>query len=252
MDTPSMTPADIMALSGNDGLGGNNWLAFLIIFAMIFGTGGFGFGGNAATALGYENLATSAEVQRGFDAQNSMANEREILAAVNTSAAQGIQAGAQNMQYLSGQLTDKYGELQRDMGGLAVGQANLLASVNECCGSTQRLVMQGNYDLASRVANGNAALATQIAQNEYNNAMRDAATNANFTAQIQGLKDAWYEDKISGLQQEVGQLRTTLGNQGIQSQLDAIQANMVTYPRGWTYNAGNSPFCGCNNGCNCI
>lgn len=241
MDNNGMSPADVMALTNGENGGGFYWLAMMLIFAMMFGNGGFGFGNNAAAnALGYENLATSAEVQRGFDAQNSMANEREILAAVTGGTAQGIAAGAQNTQYLSGAITDKYGELARDVAALGVGQAQILANQSQCCASTQLGIAQGN-----------AALSAQIAQNEYNNAMRDAATNANFTAQIQGLKDTWYEDKISGLQQEVMQLRGAIGNQGLQSQLNEISSKMLTYPQGWTYNAGPAPFCGCGNGgCN--
>ena len=67
--------------------------SFLWIFALlILANGGFGGWGNNgfANAIGYENLATSNEVQRGFDSQNSMANQREILAAVNATAAQGV------------------------------------------------------------------------------------------------------------------------------------------------------------------
>ena len=74
-------------------------------------------------------------------------------------------------------------------------------------------------------------------QNNYEAAMRDAATNANFTAQIQGLKDMIKDDKIDAMQNRLNQLE-------LQNQLQGV----VRYPQGWTYNAGNSPFCGgCNN-----
>ena len=49
----------------------------------MWGGGGFGFGNAGfANAIGYQNLATQNDVQRGFDNQNSMANQREILTAV--------------------------------------------------------------------------------------------------------------------------------------------------------------------------
>ena len=71
----------------------------------------------------------------------------------------------------------------------------------------------------------------------YEAAMRDAATNANFTAQIQGLKDMIKDDKMGAMQNRINQLE-------LQNQLNGV----VRYPQGWTYNAGNSPFCGgCNN-----
>lgn len=216
-----------MALTNNDGFGGGNWFAMIILFALIFGWGGAGFGGNG----GY---ATNEALQQGFDNQNTIANQRETLSAVTGGTAQAVAATNQTFHDTLGVIQNTYNELQRDIAGLAVGQSSLLANQNECCCSTKQLIQSGN-----------AALAAQIAQNEYNNAMRDAATNANFTAQIQGLKDAWYEDKISALQQQVNGLNSAIGNQSIQSQLDAIQANMVTYPRGWSYSAGPSPFCGC-------
>jgi len=66
--------------------------------------------------------------------------------------------------------------------------------------------------------------------------MRDAATNANFTAQIQSVKDMMMQDKMEAMQNRINYLE-------LQNQL----AGVVRYPSGLTYNAGASPFCG---GCN--
>ena len=70
----------------NGGLGGtNSWLWILLFFGfMLFNGGGFGFGGANG---GY---ATSSEVQRGFDNQNTVANQREALAAINAGTAQTV------------------------------------------------------------------------------------------------------------------------------------------------------------------
>ena len=80
-----MSPSDVaVMMKDNDGWG--NGMGFMWIFALlILANGGFGgWGGNGfANAIGYENLATSNEVQRGFDQQNSMANEGEILEKAN-------------------------------------------------------------------------------------------------------------------------------------------------------------------------
>ena len=54
---------------------------------------GFGNFGNGAT-LGY---ATSAEVQRGFDNQNTMANQREALAAITNGTAQSVAAAGKTI-----------------------------------------------------------------------------------------------------------------------------------------------------------
>ena len=74
-------------------------------------------------------------------------------------------------------------------------------------------------------------------QNNYDSALRDAATNANFTAQIQSVKDMYAQDKIDALQNRVNYL-----------ELQNATANVVRYPNSWTYNAGTSPFCGCSCG----
>ena len=126
--------SDLAAVSGNEGLGGGGALMWVVIFALIFGWGGNGmFGNNGfANAIGYENLATSNEVQRGFDNQNSMANQREILAAVNSGTAQAVAATNQTFHDTLGVLSDKYNEITRDIAGLAVGQANALANQNQC------------------------------------------------------------------------------------------------------------------------
>jgi hypothetical protein len=73
-------------------------------------------------------------------------------------------------------------------------------------------------------------------QNNYDAAMRDAATNANIVAQGQRIIDTLTENKIEAMQNRINQL-----------ELQNALAGVVRYPNGWTYNAGNSPFCG---GCN--
>lgn len=203
-----------------DGFGGGSgmWLFALLILFGLFNGGGFGIGNNGfANAIGYENLATSNEVQRGFDNQNQMANQREILSAVTSGTAQSVAATNQNFHDTWNIITDKYGELTRDVAALAVGQANALANQNACCCETKQMIMQSNYD----------------------GAMRDAATNANFTAQIQGVKDMIAQDKIESLQAQVSQLQLAQATNGI-----------LRFPNSWSYGAGPFPpiYGNCNGG----
>ena len=217
MDNGSLSAADVALLNGNgNGMWGDGG-AFMWIFALlILANGGFGgWGGNFANAIGYENLATSNEVQRGFDNQNSMANQREILSAVNAGTAQAVAATNQTFHDTLGIIQNRYDELARDISGLAVGQAQALANQNACCCETKQMIMQSNYD----------------------GAMRDAATNANFTAQIQSVKDMIAQDKIESLQAQVNQL-----------QLAQAVAGVVRYPMQSTYCSGANPFCGCGCG----
>ena len=218
MDTSTgITP--VMPIGGmGDGFAGGSrflWIFGLLILLGLF-NGGFGGFGNNAAALGYENLATSNEVQRGFDNQNSMANQRDILSAVNSGTAQAVAATNQTFHDTLGIIQNRYDELARDISGLAVGQAQALANQNACCCETKQLIMQSNYD----------------------GAMRDAATNANFTAQIQSVKDAIAQDKIEALQAQVNSLT-------LQTQL----AGVVRYPMNTMYGVPSPCFSGCGCGC---
>ena len=202
--------ASDVALMSRDGDGfGNGWGGMIWLFAILAMMGGSfgGFGGN-------NQYATRDQVQNGFDTQNLQAQTRDILSAVTAGTAQSVATTNQVYHDITGFVGDKYNELQRDVAGLAVGQANLLAHQNECCCQTKQLILQNNYDAA----------------------MRDAATNANIVAQNQKILDAIMGNKIEAMQNRINQLE-------LQNQL----AGVVRYPNGWTYNAGTSPFCG---GCN--
>ena len=107
--------ADIAAIGSGSGAAGG-WmgagLGFIggLILASVFGGGLFGRGAGFSNAIGYENLATSSEVQRGFDAQNSMANQRETLAAVTAGTAQSVATTNQVFHDIVGYVGDKYDE----------------------------------------------------------------------------------------------------------------------------------------------
>ena len=211
MENGNLSASDIALLSNrNDGFGWGD-SSFLWIFALLIlaggGFGNFGFGNNGlANAIGYENLATSNEVQRGFDNQNSLANEREILNAVTAGTAQSIAATNQTFHDTVGVLSDKYSELARDIANLSLVTQQGIANENECCGSTKMLIAETT-----------------------------AGINANMAAQTQKVLDAIAQNKIEALQSQINAL-----------QLQAATNNVVRYPNAWTYNAGVSPFCGCS------
>ena len=237
-----MGPADVAAVMRgnyggyNDGWGGNNSFWIVILFlAMMWGGNGFGNWGNNGfqNAIGYENLATSNEVQRGFDNQNSMANEREILASINSNALQGMQNANQNTQYITGTLNDKYNELQRDIAGVAMQQQNTMANQQQCCCETKMLISetssQARYDSAMQ----NNAVLQAIQAEGYANRQAIHEEGAATRQMIQ-------QDKIDGLQQKVQTL-----------EMQNAMAGVVRYPMSTAYNAGYNPFCNCNNGCGC-
>lgn len=225
MENSGLSASDVALLSrdpygygyrgGNYGCG-DGWGGFMWIFALlILAGGGFGgFGNNNAWMAG--NLATQNDVQRGFDNQNTIANQREILAATTAGTAQSVAATNQTFHDTIAVLGDKYTELQRDIAGLAVGQTSLMAKENECCCSTLRAIDSVNY----------------------NNALNTASINANTTAQTQKILDAMAANKIEDLQRQINAL-----------ELQNAVAGVVRYPNALTYNAGSSPFCNCGCGC---
>lgn len=209
MGENGLSAADVAALQ-NDGMGG--WTGMMFVFAILaMMNGGFGWGGNNA---GNSN-AIQADVNRGFDNQNLQAQTRDILSAVTNGTAQTVGAANQVYHDVVGYVGDKYMELQRDIAALAVGQANVLAKQNETGCGILRAIDGVNY----------------------NAAMNTAAINANTTAQAQKIIDAIMGNKMDEMQNRINQLELAQAMNGV-----------VRYPQGFTYTAGNNPFCGC--GCN--
>lgn len=195
-----------------DGFGSGGFIWAFLIFALLMGNGGFGFGGNAN---GNAN-AIQADVNRGFDNQNLQNQTRDILNAVTNGTAQTVASANQVYHDIVANLGDKYSELQRDIAGVAVGQANILANQNQCCCNTRLEMSQG------------------FGQARYDNAMNTASINAVTTAQTQKILDALAQNKIESLQNKVNYLET-------QNMLSGV----VRYPTATTYTAGTSPFCNC-------
>jgi len=229
MGENGMLSASDVALLNKDGGWGDS--SFFWIFALlILANGGFGGWGNNsfANAIGYENLATSNEVQRGFDNQNSMANQRDILAAVNAASAQGVAATNQVYHDVVNYVGDKYDELARDIYGVGTAVQQGIANQNECCCSTKMML-----------AEVGAGINAGIAQNRYDAAMNTAAINATTTAQTQKILDAITGNRMAEMQQQINDLQ-------LQNQL----ATVVRYPSNTFYAVPSPCFntgCGCGN-----
>lgn len=194
-------------MAENEGLFGMGGIGLLVILFFLMNNGGL-FGGN-------NQYATSAEVQRGFDAQNSMANQRETLAAVTNGTAQSVAATNQIFHDLVGYVGDKYAELDRDVLGISALVNQSIANENQCCCNTLRAIDSVKYE----------------------NAQNTAAINANTTAQTQKILDAITGNRMADMQNQINQLQ--LANQML---------GVVKYPMASTYNSGVNPFCGCGCG----
>lgn len=219
-NTP-MTPADMGAVLGNhwgngfpymaNGFGfGNNDMMGILFLVLLMG-GGFGGFGGWGNRGGFGTEAIQNQMQQGFDNQNTMANQREILAAVNQSFHDNLNV-----------IQDKYGEITRDIYGVSGQVAQVLANQNACCCDTKMLIQE------------------TAAQNRYDALKNTNDINAVTIGQTQKILDAISTNKIEALQGRINQL-----------ELNNAVAGVVRYPTTFAYNAGQSPFCGGCNGCGC-
>ena len=197
----------IMPTYNVGGDGGNSWIFLFAILALMWGGNGFFGGGNQGNSN-----AIQADVNRGFDNQNLQAQTRDILSAVTNGTAQSVAATNQVFHDTLFALNDKYSEIQRDVAGLAVGQANLLAKENECCCAQLRAIDSVNY----------------------NAAMNTAAIKEAILLDGQKTRDLITENKIEAMQSRINQL-----------ELNQAVAGVVRYPSATTYTSGANPFCSC-------
>lgn len=179
-ETTPMTPADMSAVLGNRygypygggfGFGGGDGglFAILLIVLLMGGGSAWGFGGRGQ----FGTEAIQNQMQQGFDNQNTMANQREILAATN-----------QVYHDITGYVGDKYAELDRDVLGIGSTLQQVMANQNQCCCNTLRAVDSVNFNAAQNTA----------------------AINANTTAAVQKVLDAISQNKIEALQGKVSSL----------------------------------------------
>ena len=229
MENGSLSASDVALLSNGGGFGGigNGFegLIYLAVIMAMFGGNGFGFGGNnnAVNAL-------NADMQRGFDNQNLQAQTRDILSAVTSGTAQTIAASTQNASNAITAIKDGNAALIREFGNVETALTALGGNVASCCCDVKQLIQATAADTNSR-----------IAQNEYNAAIRDAATNANITAQVQSIKDMMYQQREAAQAQRIQQLELAQATSGL-----------LRFPNQWTFNGGYFPpmQCGCGCGCN--
>lgn len=199
MDSTGITPVMPMG----DGFGGGNsfvWIFGLLILLGLFNGNGFGFGGNGN--------ALNADMQRGFDTQNTMAQTRDILSAVTSGTAQTIAASTANATNAIEAIKDGNASLIREFGNVENALTALGGKQQECCCSILRAVDSVNY----------------------NGAINTAAINANTTAQTQKILDAIMGNRMADMQNQINAL-------SLQNALSGV----MKYPTTWAYNAGVFP-----------
>ena len=168
MDNTGITP--VMPVGGD---GSFMWIFGLLILLGLFNGGGFGFGGNGNTN------ALSADMQRGFDNQNTMAQTRDILSAVTNGTAQTIAASTQNATSAINAIKDGNAALIREFGNVATALSGVAGQMQQCCCETLRSIDGVNYNTTVQIqkvldaiaGNRMADMQNQINQLQLQNAM---------------------------------------------------------------------------------
>lgn len=224
-----LSASDVALLTGN----GNNgwgmdggWGSMIWLFAIIALMGGWGNGGFGGNGY-HPQYATQDFVQNGFNFNDLQDQNRDLMGAITNGTAQAVAASTQAKYDNINVMKDVQAAIIAQIGDIRTNQMQLLANQNDCCCSTKMLINEVGNNIMS-----------ELAQTRYENAMNTASINANNTAQAQRIIDMMTGNTIQDLRDQV---------QGLQ--LASQLQNVVRYPNGWTYNAGNNPFC--NNGCGC-
>lgn len=173
MENGTLSASDVALLSGNNGMWGDG--SFMWIFALLIlaggGFNGFGWG----NGFGYQpQYATQDFVQNGFNFNNLLDQNRDILNAISKDTTDTITA-----------IKDGNAATIREFGNVESALATAIQQQQTCCCEVQRNIDAVNY---------NAALNT-------------ASINANTTAQTQKILDAINSNRMADMQNQINELQ---------------------------------------------
>lgn len=209
-NNPGLSASDVALLSGSNnradgfGWGGEGgWLWIIVVFALLFGWGGNGFGGwgGGNNGGGYvATAATQADIQRGFDNQAVISK----LDGITTGLCDGFYA--MNNGMLTGFNGINTNVMQTGYGIQQAINADTIANMQNtnalqsqlanCCCETREAIQGVNYNMATN---------TCALQNTMNSNTRDIIESQN--AGTRAIIDYLCNEKISSLQAENNDLR---------------------------------------------
>lgn len=211
MDNMSLSDIAAVTRGNNDGMNASNWMMdILILFFFMAMMGGGGLWGNRQGEYGqYATAASQQEILYGQ--QFGQINDRLT----------NIGNGICNLGY---EMQGNIGQLGKEV---ALAQAGTNTTILQTGNSIQSQLAQCCCDNRLATANLSAQMDKQT-----------CAINSNIDAKFAEMQKQQYEQTIAAQNQRISQLELATQMYGV-----------VKYPNGYSYNAGPSPFCGCNNGC---
>ena len=207
----NMSLSDIAAVTrnnDNDGWGNGGAWWIIILFLFVFMGGGSLWGNRMGEFGQYATAASQQEIL--FGQQFGQINDRLT----------NIGNGICNLGY---EMQGNIGQLGKEV---ALAQAGTNTTILQTGNNIQSQLAQCGCDNRLAAANLAAQMDKQTCE-----------INSNIDAKFAELQKNQLEQTIAAQAQRINQLE-------LQSQM----TNVVRYPNGYTYNAGPSPFCGCN-GC---
>lgn len=266
-----VVPAGYTNNGGGFGGWGEGWWV-IIIFALIFGWGGNGFGGFGGNGAGLQGALTRDQLCADMNFQSLENAVRGIQSglcdgfyAVNTSVLNGFHGvdnaictlGYQNAQLINGvqmQTANEFRGVDNAICTLGYqtqqGQSALATQIADCCCRTQSNLK----DIQFQNAQDTCAI-----QNTIQNTTRDIIDNNN--CNTRQILDFLVNDKIATLQQENQNLKLA-ASQERQNNLLLSELRPCAKPAyiscnpftgqygGYGYNGyGYNNGCGCNSGC---
>lgn len=279
LTSESMTPADIAAVTGNNGNGmwgdgGAWWIIILFLFVFCgWGNGnGWGNNGGAGAADNYVLASDFATLQRQIDSSTASLERKsdainsglcDGFYAMNTTALNGFSGVNQNLSngFAQAELSRANGQmgLMQQMNAnniTAMQNANALqAQLAECCCSNREAIAGVNYNMAMNTNAVQHSVESGFCQTNYNNAnnTRDIIDNQNsnaraildaLNAQQLAAKDA----KIAEQNQQIFGLQLAASQQAQNNYLVQTlkPAPVPSFPAGQLYGYMG----GCCNPCN--
>ena len=222
--------------NGNNGAWGDGgWLWIIVVFALLFGWGGNGFGGFGGGNFGRDGYpcATQADVRAAVDQQTLISKlDQQTYGLADTFTA------------LNNTLNSNFRGIDNAICTLGYqnqqGFNEVAHQISDCCCTTQRAIDGVNYNLATQ---------TNAIQNAMCNNTRDIIDNQN--ANTRSILDFLVNDKIASLQTENQNLKLQASqfaqNQYLVNELRpcAKPAYITCNPYTASYGIGYNNNCGC-------
>ncbi|MCQ2507285.1 MAG: hypothetical protein MJ097_00690 [Dorea sp.] len=279
LTTSEMTPADIAAVTGNNGNGmfggadGSWWI--IILFLFIFaGWNNNGFGGYGGGQVGDNYVLASDMSQLARQISDSTAMTERKLDGVNNGLCSGfyqeaqlingVQMGMANntaalTQAITTQGFETRNAIVQDTIANMQGFNGVNAAIKDCCCQTQQNLKDVNYNLANQ-ANGIITAVNQgFCQTNFNAQQntRDLIDNQNMNARA--ILDAIQSNKIEQLKERIAEQNQQINalnlarSQAAQNEylIEKLNPNPCPKPAYVVQPPTQVTFPNYNNGCGC-